>query len=93
MTDQQKADLLARWAQAGAKFGDCGKMCSECAFKQGGIANSEPHNVEAALQCLAGMGSFNCHTDSGNGLQDAGKPCVGFLYANQYWTSREKKDA
>jgi hypothetical protein len=85
MTD---AEQLAEWAKKGAAMGDCGKMCTECAFKKGSITQvSEPHNVEAAKIALMWDGQFNCHV---NDYQDAGKPCVGFLYAKQYWNNVAK---
>ena len=69
---------LALLARNGAKFGDQGKMCSTCAFKLDSEANQEPHNVEAAWECLAYEGQFNCHVTSG---VDKGCVCVGFKYA------------
>lgn len=74
-------ELIASWARKGAELGDCGKMCSSCAFKLNSPANLEPHNVDAAAQCVAYHGTFNCHI---NDYQDAGHPCAGFLYAKQY---------
>lgn len=78
-----KPETIASWAQKGAATGiDCGKMCNECAFRIGSVAQQEPHNVDTAAQSLAWEGQFNCHK---NGFEDAGKPCVGFLYAKAYF--------
>lgn len=84
------AEMIAGWAREGAKTGiDCGKMCSECAFRPGSVAQSEPHNVDAAAMALAYNGTFNCHK---NGFEDAGKPCAGFLYARLHEAEREKRN-
>lgn len=77
------ADRIASWAQKGAKYGDCGRMCDECAFKKGSAANVEEHNVDAAATALAWEATFNCHPQGGNG--NAGTVCVGFQYAKQYF--------
>lgn len=76
-------EWMAEMAQNGASAGPgCGKMCGDCAFKL-----NQPHTTdflmaaELAVSALAWEGSFNCHTLD---HQDAGKPCVGFLYARQY---------
>lgn len=79
--------IIAEWARRGAKISKSkhGKMCGGCAFKVGTEANNEPHNVEAAAQCLVGMGKFNCHKHGPDGeLKDGEKPCVGFLYAEEF---------
>lgn len=78
---QRLANLISSWARKGAKLADHGRMCDECAFRKGSVAQSEPHNVNAAASCLAYYGAFNCHK---NGYEDAGKPCAGFLYAKEY---------
>jgi hypothetical protein len=83
-------EILSDTAKKGAKEsnGKFGKMCSECAFKKGGAANNEPHNVDAALNCLAYGGRFHCHAYDENGvLIDGGKPCVGFQYAEYHVNS------
>ncbi|MGV6816150.1 MAG: hypothetical protein ACWA44_02635 [Thiotrichales bacterium] len=82
------AAYIAKLSQRGAKFGDCGRMCSECAFKQGSVANSEEWNTDAAKELLQTVsftgldgGQFNCH-EQGT-FQDAGVMCIGFKYAMQ----------
>jgi hypothetical protein len=70
---------LAELARNGAKFADHGRMCGTCAFKLDSDANLEPHNVEAAWDCLAYEGQFNCHVTSG---VDKGCVCAGFKYAH-----------
>lgn len=82
------AETIATWAREGARLGDCGHMCGQCAFKPGAAGNNEEHNVEKALQCLAWGGQFNCHK---NEEEDAGYPCAGFLYAKQHLDNRFKK--
>lgn len=78
LIDDVMRKRLALLARAGAKFADQGKMCSTCAFKLDSDANLEPHNVEAAWECLAYEGQFNCHITSG---VNKGCRCVGFKYA------------
>lgn len=79
------AKRLADLAQKGALLGDCGKMCNDCAFKY-----NQPHDtdylesVDGAALMLAFEGKFHCHTDE---HKDAGRPCVGFLYAKQFMNS------
>ena len=63
---------------------DCGKMCSDCAFRTGTDANNDVAATEGAISCLQWDGMFNCHT--GN-FSDAGQPCAGFLYAKKYLLS------
>ena len=75
-------EVLVIQAQKGAAYGSLGKMCSDCAFRNGTEANNDPTAVEGAAACLASGGQFNCHTKN---LTDAGKPCMGFLYARQYF--------
>lgn len=87
-SDKKLADMIADWARKGAELGvDHGKMCNECAFKTGSVAQAESHNVAAAANCLAYYGQFNCHK---NGFENAGNPCSGFLYAKEYNDYREK---
>lgn len=82
------AELIASWARKGAELGvNCGKMCAECAFRPGSVAQQEPHNVQAAADCLAFYGTFHCHK---NGFEDAGYPCAGFLYAKAFRDHQEK---
>lgn len=81
-------DKLSEWAKKGAALGiDHGRMCAECAFRKGSVAQEEPHNVEGAMQALAWEGTFNCHPPGE--LKDAGIPCSGFLYAKAYLESKE----
>ena len=80
-------EMLATAARNGASLGvDCGKMCGDCAFRVGSDANNDGVATEAALQCLMSEGQFNCHTSD---FQNAGKPCAGFLYAQQWFKSPE----
>lgn len=81
------ADIISTWAQKGATISEHGRMCNECAFRRGSVAQSEPHNVDAAANALAFYGQFNCHV---NEFEDAGKPCVGFLYAKA-WCERDQQ--
>lgn len=81
--DRQRR-MLADLAMKGAKLGNLGKMCSTCAFKLDSDANLEPHNVDAAADCIAYGGTFNCHVTSG---VDKGCECVGFKYAKAYFES------
>ena len=83
------ADMIAGWAQDGAALGvDHGRMCDECAFRKGSVAQTEEHTVSAAADCIAFYGKFNCHE---NGFEDAGRPCAGFLYAQEFRDHQEKK--
>lgn len=94
MPDQDFKNKLSTWAQRGAaidakdKVQISGRMCSDCAFKKGGAANSEEHNVEAAMTALCWEGKFNCHAHDNDGkLIDAGTACRGFMYAKIYLES------
>ncbi len=75
-------DLLhkgARKAKEKGILGQCGKMCTNCAFKQ-----NQPQQtnyliaVTAACDKLMTDGDFHCHTED---FQDAGHECVGFKLA------------
>lgn len=78
---------IAVFAKKGAKEGEyLGKMCSTCAFKLNSPANLEPHNVEAAMECLAYYMTFNCHKKEGG---NKGCECIGFQYAKRYLESLE----
>lgn len=80
-------DKLSEWARKGAELGtDHGRMCAECAFRKGSVANEEPHNTEAAMQALAWEGKFHCHPPGGFGNADV--PCSGFQYAKAYLDSK-----
>lgn len=77
------AKRISEQAQKGAAFGkDCGKMCSDCAFKY-----EQPHDtsylesVDGAVLMLMQEGKFHCHSDK---HEDSGTPCAGFLYAQEY---------
>lgn len=74
-------ELLAIWARKGAALGDCGKMCSECAFRLNTVANLDAENIDIAAQCVAFRGTFCCHKIDN---PETMKPCAGFLYAKQY---------
>lgn len=85
LVDDHMRKQLADMAFKGAKFGSLGKMCGTCAFKLDSEANLEPHNVEAAWNCLAYEGQFNCHVTSGI---DKGCECIGFKYAKAFFENR-----
>ena len=75
--------ILADIAKKGAAINNLGSMCKTCAFKLDSDANLEPHNVDAAWQCVAfQQADFNCHKEIG---VDAEKKCVGFQHAKQYY--------
>lgn len=75
-------NLINEWARKGAAIKPLGRMCNDCAFKKGTPANNDDHTADVASQCVAfGLGEFVCHTPD---FKDAGKPCMGFLYAKQY---------
>jgi len=67
-------------ARAGAGLGECGKMCSGCAFRPGTEANLDEENIRQAVECIAYYGTFLCHM----GDQANPQPCAGFKYAMQY---------
>lgn len=84
------SDLIVKWAIEGAKHGDCGRMCSDCAFKKGTEANADEYVAAMAAQCVAyDMAKFNCHTTD---LKFIDKPCAGYLYAKQYFEKRYGKN-
>lgn len=86
-----RGQILAEWAQKGAALGDCGKMCHDCAFRVQPDINHYSETVESALDLLAhGGGSMNCHTSD---YEDAGRPCVGYLYAKKYCDHLENVNA
>lgn len=86
-----RADQLVELAKHGAAYGNCGRMCSECAFKDGALGNNEEWNVEAAHTSLMTEAKFNCHlTDQNGHTENSGTPCVGFLYAKQYFSNKFK---
>lgn len=69
-------------------LGECGKMCSECAFNW-----NQEHTIfyflaaDNAADKLINGGEFNCHTHD---YKDANKPCAGFLLAKLTDTEFEK---
>lgn len=87
---QPYGEIIAGWAQQGAKHGDCGKMCHDCAFRVQPDINYYSETVQSIAELLAyGNGEMNCHTAD---YQNAGRPCVGFLYAKQYLKSLENAE-
>jgi hypothetical protein len=79
---------IAELARKGAKLGDCGKMCTDCAFKHPQEGTQDYYNaIDGAVKVLLMGGVFNCHTED---HQDAGRLCVGMLYAKQF---TDKEDA
>lgn len=80
-------EWLADLARKGAQLGNCGKMCSGCAFNPNQVHDEDYLLAaeDAAFQ-LAWEGEFHCHTED---HKDAGTPCVGFAYARQYLRSLE----
>lgn len=81
-------ELIAGFAKRGAQYGDCGRMCSGCAFKAGAIANGEEWNTERAASLLQRIsfkgphiGQFNCHKPGT--YENQGNVCTGFKYALQ----------
>lgn len=86
------SDMISEWAQKGAAFGDCGRMCNDCAFKKGTEANNEEYTTAMAAQAVAfEMSKFVCHKEDKGKLMRLDIPCVGFLYAKQYFENRFKK--
>lgn len=85
-------EMISEDAKKGAALGifkdPTMKMCHDCAFKKGTEANNDPNAVQAAVDAMSscGMFGFNCHNEF---LEDAGRPCIGFLYAKQYYESRD----
>ncbi len=87
MAANAMSKLLSDSAIKGAKLGNIGKMCRDCAFKKGSDANTNDHMaVELAAGCLCTGKMFNCHTAD---FKNADKPCIGYLYAKQYFDSLE----
>lgn len=72
----------------GVKYGDCGRMCDDCAFKLGSDANNDEAALVAIETQLLSGGGFNCHTPE---FTDAGRPCVGYLYAMQHFDYLDKQ--
>lgn len=78
------ATILSDAAKKGAKIGNCGRMCNDCAFKSGTDANNDVAAVEAAIYALCGGAIFHCHNPD---FTDAGTVCAGYKYALQYFDS------
>lgn len=83
-----KRKKLAEYSIEGAKIQNLGKMCNTCAFKLDSDANLEPHNVDAAFECLASENQFNCHKAIG---VDKGCECTGFKYAKAYFENKQNQ--
>lgn len=88
------SDAMAEWAKKGAKLGDCGRMCDDCAFKKGTSANMDPGTVENFMlwfDLTNPDAKFYCHTNLPEGvLIDKTKVCAGFLYVRQYFEQLKK---
>lgn len=81
-SEEHWASYIASLARKGALLGDCGKMCTDCAFKYPQPLTQEYFDaVDGALKVILMGGIFNCHTDN---HEDAGHICAGMAYANQY---------
>lgn len=90
-SEETWAEQIASLARKGAALPgpDCGKMCSDCAFKHPQEGTQDYYNaVDGAVQILCMGGRFNCHTED---HQDAGRLCAGMEYAKRY-TDKEDKD-
>lgn len=89
-------ELIAQAARKGAAMDGChGKMCGECAFKPGTIANLDEDNLMNVMGCLINNKNFHCHIDElGNKegdqfFYDETPVCAGYLYAKQYYDHAE----
>lgn len=83
---------LADMARKGAAMPgpDCGRMCSDCAFKHPQPGTQDYYNaVDGAVQILMMGGRFNCHTKE---HEDAGRLCAGMEYAKRY-DAKNQEDA
>lgn len=81
------AKRIAELARNGAQLGNCGKMCSDCAFKHPQPLTQDYLNaVDGSVRILLMAGVFNCHTED---HEDAGRKCAGMEYANQYLETQE----
>lgn len=82
--DEEKwAAHIADQARKGAALGkNCGKMCSDCAFKHPQPPTQDYYNaVDGAIKVILMGGRFNCHTED---HEDAGRECVGMRMAKLY---------
>lgn len=85
--EEHFAKHIAEVARKGAALGDCGKMCSDCAFKHPQPPTQDYYDaVDGAMAVLVMGGKFNCHTED---HEDAGRECVGYAYCKQYMDSIE----
>lgn len=76
-------------AKRGAQIKNLGPMCHDCAFRPGTEPNNDEHTVMMVEDRLLWEGQFNCHiTDA----PDHNQPCIGFLYAMQYFESLSHSD-
>jgi len=82
------SDMLAQAAQKGARLGNLGPMCSDCAFKPQPDINGYSEAVHNAAGALVMGGVFHCHTPQ---YADTGAVCKGFLYAQQYFDHLDKQ--
>jgi hypothetical protein len=76
--------IISDHAIKGAAKGiDCGKMCSDCAFKYNQAKTPDYYEaVDGAVLMLMQDGKFHCHTKE---HEDAGKHCAGFEYAKLHF--------
>ena len=85
-------ELIADWAKKGAAFGDCGRMCNDCAFRKGTEANNEEYTAAMAAQAVVyEMSKFVCHKEDDGKFIRLDIPCAGFQYARQYFENRFKE--
>lgn len=88
------SDKVAAWAKEGAKLGDCGRMCNDCAFKKGTDANRDQGTIENFtywFDLTSPTAQFYCHHNLPEGvLIDKTKICSGFLYVKQYFENQKK---
>lgn len=89
-------EILGEMARRGARLTgqngvNCGRMCSDCAFKPNQPQTEEFLNAaEAAFGCLQGRGTFRCHEKDHSA--DNGLPCMGFWYAQQCFALFENQE-
>jgi hypothetical protein len=83
--------IITEYAKRGAKIKVLGRMCSECAFKPGTIANLDDLTTQTCADLLAyGGGRFFCHKLPEGVVIDQNKPCIGFMHANQFLNRLEE---
>lgn len=83
--------IISEHARKGALKGvDCGKMCSDCAFKYNQPKTVDYYEaVDGAVLMLMSEGKFHCHTQE---HEDAGKSCAGFAYAQLHFKDLHDND-